>query len=209
MRILIVVTLGLLAGCASQPQQVACTTPADKDVAPIVRISTQDGGEASGVVVGHNRVLTAAHVIEDLQTAKVKLSENTSSIAAIIAVDKPNDMALLVVNTGNLKPIRLSKAELSFLEPVWAVGFPLATSKTLTSGYFKTTDRGTLHTTADINFGNSGGGLLRCHSGKYELAGMVRGFGAYRSENGLVKIKNLSMSVPASKIDYFIRTNGI
>ena len=121
-------------------------------------------------------------------------------------IDRSRDLAILEVETGAIQPIQLGAQDLSTSAKVWAVGFPRAESKTTSSGSFKVkaaTD-GALHTTAPIDSGQSGGGLITCEAGQHVLAGMLRGFAAYVSRDSYVKIKNHSVSVATAEIRNFI-----
>ena len=59
-------------------------------------------------------------------------------------------------------------------------------------------------TTAPIDSGQSGGGLISCEHGKHVLAGMLRGFAAYVNGDEYIKIKNHSVSVASTDIRNFI-----
>ena len=65
---------------------------------------------------------------------------------------------------------------------------------------FKRAREGALHTSAPIDSGQSGGGLLACERGAYRLLGMLRGYGAYRNGSDYVKLANHSVAVAASTI---------
>jgi hypothetical protein len=64
-----------------------------------------------------------------------------------------------------------------------------------------------LHASATIDSGQSGGGLLACTDGAWELLGMLRGFGAYLYGDHYVKIQNHSVSVAAATIQRFLHTS--
>ena len=88
-------------------------------------------------------------------------------------------------------------------EPVWAVGYPRASAKETTPGKLTKNAAGSLHASASIDLGQSGGGLLLCENGSYVLGGMLRGYGAYVRGDQFVKLKNHSVSVGASTIQRF------
>ena len=67
----------------------------------------------------------------------------------------------------------------------------------------------TLHTTAEIDSGDSGGGLIACQQGRHVLAGMLRGYGAIKRGNEYVKIANYSASVAARNITEFIQISNL
>jgi len=115
----------------------------------------------------------------------------------------PNKV-FLEVDTDSIKPLPISAAEPSASQTVWAVGFPRAQGKTTSSGVFQKNRQGALHTSAPIDSGQSGGGLLSCERGHYELLGMLRGYGAYLSGNRYVKLQNHSVAVAATTIHRFV-----
>jgi S1-C subfamily serine protease len=167
-------------------------------LASIVRVETADGVSASGVVIGTNRVVTAAHAVDNAEFAFVRIERSVRQ-ATILAMDEQADLALLAVDTGGLTPVRLSERHLDEEEPVWAVGFPRAREQQTTAGRFRRQQDGRLHTSAFIDSGDSGGGLLRCSGGAYELAGVVHGFVAYRQGHEYINTGD-SASVPTEHV---------
>ncbi len=184
----------------------SCDQPDGDSLAAVIRVATDAGADGSGVVVSHNLVLTAAHVLEDARYPMVYIDQ-TYRHANLLATDPTADLALLAVDTGELPPLPLSESHLDEAEPVWAVGFPLALGQATTRGQFQSNNNGRLFTSAPIKAGNSGGGLMRCWDGEYELAGMVRGYGAYWKGDQLISLEDeLSISVPAHRIREFIHS---
>ncbi len=186
-----------------------CGWPEQDALESVVRVMSDDGSHASGVVVAPGRVLTAAHALDERFQSYV-LIHGERNVAHIMSIDRAKDLAVLQVNTGHIKPIEIGHDNLNASAKVWAVGFPRAESKTTSSGSFKVkaaTD-GALHTTAPIDSGQSGGGLISCEEGRHVLAGMLRGFAAYVSGDSYVKIKNHSVSVASADIRSFIEVVG-
>ncbi len=205
--------IGVIAGTAFSWQLPAsannCGWPQQDALESVVRVMSDDGSHASGVVVGDGTVLTAAHALDE-QFQSYVLINGERNLANIVLIDRDKDLAVLEVNTGTISPIEIGHANLDTSAKVWAVGFPRAESKTTSSGSFKVkaaTD-GALHTTAPIDSGQSGGGLISCEQGRHVLAGMLRGFAAYVSGDSYVKIKNHSVSVASADIRSFIEVIG-
>lgn len=203
-RVQCVFTLMLLVGssCVLAEQ---CGWPESDALETVVRVTSDDGSHASGVVIDHNTVLTAAHAVDEHFQSYIIVGEDVRS-ASIALIDRSRDLAILQVETGTIRPIKLGAQDLSASSKVWAVGFPRAESKTTSSGSFKVkaeTD-GALHTTAPIDSGQSGGGLISCEAGRHVLAGMLRGFAAYVNGDSYVKIKNHSVSVASAEIRNFM-----
>jgi len=199
--------LTVLAGLILAPGAYAenCGWPEQKALESVVRVTSDDGSHASGVVIGPNRVLTAAHAIDENYQAFVRINE-TLYPAFVGSIDRSKDLAILEVSALDVEPIKIGASDLSNSAQVWAVGFPRAESKTTSSGSFKIKAEvdGALHTTAPIDSGQSGGGLITCEQGHHVLAGMLRGFAAYVNGDEYVKIKNHSVSVASNDIRHFI-----
>ncbi len=180
-----------------------CQWPNHQALSSVVPIVSGESSHASGVIVSDNLVITAAHALEDY-TDTVAVVNDKFYVASVLLVDKEMDLALLSVWTDRLNPIPLSKYDLRDSQEVWAVGFPRAQGQHITTGFFNFKQAEALHTSAGIDSGASGGGLLSCEDGKFVLAGMLRGYGAYATEKGLVRLDDYSVSVAAQDIRFAI-----
>lgn len=201
-RLLLLVPCLWTLGCASAAKP-HCAWPDGQTRSSVVQVSTPDGDTASGVVVGKDRVLTVAHVFDDEGTAMVEIA-GSAQVAVVLGINPTDDLALLAVPTRELAPLPVSSVGLRRAEPVWAIGFPLAAAQDTTPGYFQRHHRGKLYTSAPIDSGESGGGLVRCAQGEYELAGIVWGFVAYRRGESVVNLRDQSLAVPSNRIIEFI-----
>lgn len=181
-----------------------CEWPDESALDAILPVATDHGSHASGVVVAPDRVLTAAHALNGGQQYFVRIDGGFRK-ARLLMKSVAHDLAVLEVETGSITPLPISVAEPSASQTVWAVGFPRAQGKTTSSGVFQRNRQGALHTSAPIDSGQSGGGLLTCQSGHYQLLGMLRGYGAYLSGDRYVKLQNHSVAVAATTINQFVR----
>jgi len=168
-------------------------------------VATDHGSHASGIVVDINRVLTAAHALQGAGHFFVRLN-GTFRRADLLMVDHKADLAILAINTQRIMPLSVSGFEPSLSELVWAAGYPRAEEITLSRGVLEQLVGGTLHASASIDSGQSGGGLLSCFHGNWSLVGMLRGFGAYQQGDQFVKLENHSVSVAGSTITEFLRS---
>jgi len=180
-----------------------CAWPSPDILAAVVPIAADDGSYASGVVVGHNRVLTAAHAVASEAQVYANI-KNHFLPAQVLLRDAVNDLAILAVDTADISPLRLALGAPYMLQQVWAVGFPRAQAKTTSVGVLQRMSQGALHSTAPIDSGQSGGGLLLCNNGSYALAGMLRGYGAYLEGDEYIRLENHSVSVAAATIQRFV-----
>jgi len=181
----------------------SCEWPDESALEAILPVATDHGSHASGVVVAPNRVLTAAHALNGGQQYFVRVGGGFRK-ARLLIKSAAHDLAVLAVETDGIRPLPISVHEPLASEPVWAVGFPRAQGKTTSSGVFQRNRQGALHTSAPIDSGQSGGGLLSCARGHYELMGMLRGYGAYLSGDRYVKLQNHSVAVAATTIHQFV-----
>ena len=183
----------------------ACDPYTDEVRTSIIRLAN-GANTASGVVVAKDRVLTVAHAIDGNAPVTAEV-EGYTMRAKVGAVDAKNDLAILEVPTGDIPAVRISKSKLEVSEPVWAVGFPLASDQRVSEGIYDSVYNGRLYSNVHINSGTSGGGLLRCASdGRVELAGIVHGYIAKSVGSQLVNIGD-SVSVPIPTIKRFINTS--
>ncbi len=198
----------LLASQTAYSDTGSCTTPDQNVLRSIVRIAGDDGSNGSGVVIGKNRVLTAAHVLDEAQTAYIGY-DGSYKEASLLLIDEESDLALLEAPTRDLPILPVDTEDMEINAKVWAVGYPRAGALTMTPGVLENDDGATLHTTAEIDSGDSGGGLIGCQQGRHVLAGMLRGYGAIKRGNEYIKIANYSASVAARNIAEFIQISAI
>lgn len=201
MKYLLVAVMMFFACTFCNAADFECGWPSDQVLDSIVPIESGDDSFASGVVVSNNLVITAAHVLEDYENTEVEIN-NISYPASVLLVDQEADIALLSVWTENLSPIPLSKFEMYESQEVWAAGYPRAKNLHTSTGNFVKQKAEAIHTSAGIDSGESGGGLLACEEGQFVLAGMLRGYGAYRTAEGLVRLEHYSISVAANDIKF-------
>ncbi|CAM4454828.1 MAG: Periplasmic serine endoprotease DegP [Legionellaceae bacterium] len=135
----------------------------------------------SGVIVDAAKrlVLTNAHVISNAKTITVTLSDGRKLPAKLIGADPLSDIAVLQINTNNLRAIPFGDSDhLRVGEFVAAIGNPFGLNQTVTTGIVSGLQRNKLgiesfenfiQTNASINPGNSGGALV---NQKGELIGI-------------------------------------
>lgn len=198
--------LHTMQATASPDARSNACDPYNDDVRESVIRLANGGSTASGVVVAKDRVLTVAHAIDGPGAVTAEV-EGYTMRAKISAVDKANDLAILEVPTGDIPAVRIASRSLQVSEPVWAVGFPLASAQRVSEGIYDSVYNGRLYSNVHINSGTSGGGLLRCDdNGSIELAGIVHGYIAKSVGSQLVNIGD-SVSVPVPTIKRFINTS--
>lgn len=170
----------------------------------------QDGVDGyywgSGIILSKDGlILTNTHVIENCDTARVTLFDNSSYDAALIGADSTSDIAVLRIEATGLTPASFGdSAELAIGDKVAAIGNPLGETfrMTLTDGIISAIDRGIsynghsmtlLQTNTAINEGNSGGAL-------FNMYGQVIGVTNMKMMSSYSSIEGIGFAIPSSTI---------
>lgn len=187
----------------SSQRIASCTQPDENTLSAILPVATDHGSFASGVVFDINRVLTAAHAVQGGERFFVRVG-GAFQLAELLMVDHVTDLAVLAVDTRSINPLNIAGFDPAESQTVWAAGYPRAQDMMTSSGVLQDTREGALHSSATIDSGQSGGGLLSCHDGVWQMLGMLRGYGAYLQGDHYVKLPNHSVSVAAATINEFL-----
>lgn len=140
-------------------------------VKPSVAFVLSQGGNqtASGsafVVDPAGLLVTALHVVADARSVSILLPGGNPQTADVIAVDVPDDLAVLRISQNNLPALPLADvSNLRVGEDIIAVGYPVATllapsAVTVTRGIISAIRPPFIQVDAAINPGNSGGPIL-------------------------------------------------
>ncbi len=139
-------------------------------------------GAGSGVIISEDGyIVTNNHVIEDADSASIRLRDGETYEAVLVGTDEKTDLAVLKIEASGLKSAVLGNSKsLKVGQSVVAIGNPLGElGGTVTSGIVSALDReielegetmNLLQIDAAINPGNSGGGLF---DGQGNLVGVV------------------------------------
>lgn len=162
------------------------------------------GSMGSGFIISHDGyVLTNDHVIENMDTINVILSDQREFTATLVGRDKRSDLALLKIEGSDLPILTLAKNEnLKVGQWVIAIGSPFGLDYSATAGIVSAIGRSIpsahaatnyvpfIQTDVAINPGNSGGPL-------FNLNGEVVGINSqiYSPSGGSV---GLSFAIPSS-----------
>jgi S1-C subfamily serine protease len=171
----------------------------------IVRVEG-DNIIGSGVIIGTNRILTAAHVIEELDEIFVVVNGKRIK-ATVVSVQAKLDLALLLVPTGDVEPLNLLVGSLQPEDDVWAMGYALGDRLVAMAGEYKGSYDRKLYSSASVNYGQSGGGLVSCSKGKHVLAGMLKAFGAVMINGKLERREDFSVAASSQDIRHFVASN--
>ena len=131
-------------------------------------------GMGTGIVLDpRGYIVTNFHVIDDVQSLRVRLCDGTNCVARVIATDKENDLALVKIDPP--KPLAMvplgTALDLMLAEKVIAIGNAFGYEHTVTVGTVSALKRDVtlnkeisykslIQTQTPINPGNSGGPLF-------------------------------------------------
>ena len=160
-------------------------------------------GAGSGVIISQDGyILTNNHVIDGANSVKVRLRDGTEYDATIIGSDASNDIALLKVNATGLSAATFGdSSRLAVGDYVVAIGNPLGElGGTVTDGIIsalarkvtiENTQMTLLQTNAQVNPGNSGGGLFNANG---ELVGIVN------AKQSATEVEGIAFAIPINNV---------
>lgn len=160
-------------------------------------------GAGSGVIISQDGyILTNNHVIDGANSVKVRLRDGTEYDAAIVGSDASNDIALLKVSATNLSAATFGdSSSLAVGDYVVAIGNPLGElGGTVTDGIISAlarkvtiddTQMTLLQTNAQVNPGNSGGGLFNANG---ELVGIVN------AKQSATEVEGIAFAIPINNV---------
>lgn len=159
----------------------------------------------SGVIYKSNGyIVTNAHVVSDMESIVVVLSNGKSYSARLKALDEQSDLALIKIDKGMLTPAVFGDtSDIIVGKPVVAIGTPLSfslrnsASKGIISGINRSADGEYRYIQSDaaINGGNSGGPLV-------DMSGRVIGINSVKYVG--FGVEGLSFSIPADTVKYVL-----
>jgi serine protease Do len=140
-------------------------------------------GMGTGIVIDpRGYLVTNHHVVDDVQSLRVRLHDGTTLPARVVARDPEQDLAVIKIDPPKPLPVIPlgTSSDLMLAEPVIAIGNAFGYEHTVTTGIVsalkrdvtlnkEVSYRSLIQTSAGINPGNSGGPLLNVHG---ELIGV-------------------------------------
>ncbi|MEL6325966.1 MAG: trypsin-like peptidase domain-containing protein [Cyanobacteria bacterium J06626_23] len=130
----------------------------------VVSIDAGDGTGSGSIITDDGLVLTNAHVVGDVRTVTVQLSDGRSFTGDVVGYAQAGlDLAAVQIRGGrNLPTIDFASSDAQVGQRAFAIGNPFGLQGTFTVGIVSRLDqdRGLIQTDAAINPGNSGGPLL-------------------------------------------------
>ncbi|MBQ8249373.1 MAG: trypsin-like peptidase domain-containing protein [Clostridia bacterium] len=160
-------------------------------------------GAGSGVIISADGlIITNNHVVSGANTITVRTTDGTDYTAKVLGTDSESDIAVIKIEGTNLPFALLGDSDtLDVGEEVVAVGNPLGNlGGTITNGIISALSReveidGTtmtlIQTNAEVNPGNSGGGLFNMYG---ELVGIVNAKSTTSSSG--VSVEGIGFAIP-------------
>jgi S1-C subfamily serine protease len=136
-------------------------------VSPAVVQLESETGLGSGVIYDtEGLILTAAHVVADVDTVKVRLADGRLLDGKVVGRHQPTDIAVIAIPGDSFPAASLAYGSTAQVgETAIALGSPFGLNQTVTAGIVSATGRTVngvpmVQTDAAINPGNSGGPLI-------------------------------------------------
>jgi len=183
-------------------QKVLSNTEIVAKVKPAtVYIETTEGSGSGMIIDSEGYILTNAHVVEGVSTAKVKLSDGQLYSAEVMGRDEIIDVAILKISGTNFPFVQFGNSdEIAQGNNVYTLGFPFGLEGDVSfkegtiSRRISDGDATYLETSAEIHPGNSGGPLVN-HFG--EVVGInSAGFG--ESIEGVTVGETIKLAIPVN-----------
>src|SRR5450759_3157554 len=168
---LLATTVAMLLALAVPQAAIAAAAqpgPLARAAAAVVPITSGTDLIGSGVVVAPDRVLTAAHVVDDAAGTDTRVMLGAASVSYdVIAIDRTRDLALLAATLPSIQPIVWGDSRAVLIgDEVIALGFPVglesgSVARGVVSWVNEVVGGATfILTDAAINPGGSGGALV-------------------------------------------------
>ncbi len=160
----------------------------------------------SGVIISDDGyIVTNHHVIEGAQTIKVCTNDDIEYDAELVGSDEKSDIAVLKIDASDLPYATFADSDsIEIGDDAIAIGNPLGSGISVTTGIISALHREItidnevmvlLQTNAEINSGNSGGGLFNISG---QLIGIVNAK-TTNAANGMT-VEGLGYAIPSNTV---------
>jgi S1-C subfamily serine protease len=146
--------------------QKATKRPVADAVGSVVTLLTGSGSGSGVLLSDDGYILTNAHVVGDEKEIRVRWSDGIETVAQIVRVAKPRDVALVKTNPRDRSPLAIARGPVTPGQRVYAIGSPKGAEfgGTVSSGVISATRTidGFRFIQSDVSVspGSSGGALL-------------------------------------------------
>jgi S1-C subfamily serine protease len=135
-------------------------------VGSVVTVITGDGSGSGVLVSDDGYILTNAHVVGDEKAVRVRWSDGIETVAQVVRVSKPRDVAIVKTSSRDRLPLPLKRGAVTPGQRVYAIGSPKGQTfaGTVSSGVVSASRilNGLNYIQSDVSVspGSSGGALL-------------------------------------------------
>jgi hypothetical protein len=129
----------------------------------VVYIETSEGVGSGMIIESNGYILTNAHVVADVNSAKIYLYNGISKTASVVGKDENLDVALLKIDSNNYSKVDLGDSDkVEQGDDVFTLGFPFGIKGDVSfkEGTISRRIESYFETSAEIHPGNSGGPLV-------------------------------------------------
>ena len=173
----------------------------------VVYIETTEGSGSGIVISDDGWVLTNAHVVSGVSTARVKLSSNQLFIGKVAGRDEYVDLAIIKINSTGLSAVELGNSDtVEQGDEVFTLGYPFGLEGDVSFKEGTVSRRQTIEgetyieTSAEIHPGNSGGPLVNRFG---QVIGINTGaFG--KSIKGIILGETIKVAIPINTARNYI-----
>ncbi len=171
----------------------------------VVYIQTNDSSGSGMVIENDGYILTNAHVIRGVSTARIKLSDGRLFIGSVVGRDEDIDLALLKIKEDNLPTVILGDSSTNALkqgDEVFAFGYPfgLEGDVSFKEGTISRRIESYLETSAEIHPGNSGGPLVNRYGQVIGINTAIFG----KSIEGIQLGETIKLAIPINSVKNLI-----
>lgn len=215
---LLTILLLLVGGCSQLPTGSIRSEIRPAYCASVAVVTETGRATGSGTIILNKKgyqlaVLTAAHVVRAMQKKglKIYVMPSYSKAKVLVRVQKIDDSSDLALLLGHPKEKRdgpyakLASGEPNIGDTVWAIGSPMGSKWTVGKGIISNFEiikhRMYYRITADMFFGNSGGGLFNEHN---ELVGVVNSIQILRIGFSIIIVPGANFAVPLKTVRKFL-----
>lgn len=173
----------------------------------VVYIETTEGSGSGMVISDDGWVLTNAHVVSGVSTARVKLSSNQLFIGKVVGRDQYVDLAIIKINSISLSAVELGNSDtIEQGDEVFTLGYPFGLEGDVSFKEGTVSRRQIIEgetyieTSAEIHPGNSGGPLVNRFG---QVIGINTGaFG--KSIKGIILGETIKVAIPINTVRNYI-----
>lgn len=167
----------------------------------------------SGVIISEDGyIVTNNHVVESATNVSVSINEGETYEAKIIGTDTKTDLALIKIEATNLPYSKLVDSDQLVLgQEVIAIGNALGNGTSCSNGIVSAINREVtiknysmtlIQTNAELNSGNSGGGLFDMHA---NLVGIVNAKTSSSYFSNEASIEGVGFAIPANTVKAVVK----